>query len=292
MRKPAPLDTAAIERATRFDATIFLGTGKFRTEPFETLHAAREAAERFAREVNNGRKGMIYAITQDGRSVFVPADYQPTTGISEMTTLSGTEIAKLTAMIVGGGFKRANSKDSAEKRLRAVAAEKGVTDIDRVLGCQTFEQARSTLAHFINHRTPSVEIGASKAAERMTDAKAKIAKAKAAKPASAPKAPKPAAAAKAPAGKRAAALEAAQRGEIPEAPDFTANTHKPHRAKLATVIGLVEKGDIAGLKAFAINPISSSPKAIAKYRDLAVIALEARDAFDKADQKYAAQVAG
>lgn len=78
-----------------------------------------------------------------------------------------------------------------------------------------------------------------------------------------------------PAGKRAAILEAAQRGELPAAPDFSAATHKPHRKKLEAVVAMVKAGDIEGLKAFEIKPVSSSPRAIARYRDLAVIALEA-----------------
>jgi hypothetical protein len=36
--------------------------------------------------------------------------------------------------------------------------------------------------------------------------------------------------------------------------------------------------DLAGLKAITINPVSSSPKAIARYRDLCVIALESKAA--------------
>lgn len=78
-----------------------------------------------------------------------------------------------------------------------------------------------------------------------------------------------------PGGKRAEALEAAQRGELPAAPDFSAATHKPHRKKLEAVVAMVKAGDIEGLKAFEIKPVSSSPRAIARYRDLAVIALEA-----------------
>lgn len=85
-------------------------------------------------------------------------------------------------------------------------------------------------------------------------------------------------AAKAAPGKRAAILEAAQRGELPAAPDFTAETHKRFRAKLAEVVAAAEAGDLAALRAFEIKPVSSSPKAIIKYRDLAVIALEARAA--------------
>jgi hypothetical protein len=42
-------------------------------------------------------------------------------------------------------------------------------------------------------------------------------------------------------------------------------------------VALAERGDIDVLRAVAINPVSSSPKAMARYRDLAVIAIEARE---------------
>jgi len=77
-------------------------------------------------------------------------------------------------------------------------------------------------------------------------------------------------------GKRAAIEEAARTGELPAPPDFSAPTHARFRNKLAKLVELVEAGDIAGLKAMTINPVSSSPKAMARYRDLCVIALEAR----------------
>lgn len=99
-------------------------------------------------------------------------------------------------------------------------------------------------------------------------------------------------AAPAPAGKRAAAEVAAQAGVTPSAPDFSANTHKPFRKKLEALIALADAGDIEGLRAFPINPVSSSPKAMDKYRRLAIIALEARADFDKADSKLHAQLAG
>ncbi|MCA3641381.1 MAG: hypothetical protein IOC54_11395 [Methylobacterium sp.] len=41
-------------------------------------------------------------------------------------------------------------------------------------------------------------------------------------------------------------------------------------------MALAEAGDIEGLKAIEINPVSTSPKAIARYRDLAIMAIEAR----------------
>jgi hypothetical protein len=63
---------------------------------------------------------------------------------------------------------------------------------------------------------------------------------------------------------------------LPQAPDFSKPTHARFRTKLAQVVGLAEAGDIAALQAFEINPVSSSPKAIARYRDLCVIAITAR----------------
>ncbi|MDT8858519.1 hypothetical protein RNZ50_26545 [Paracoccaceae bacterium Fryx2] len=77
-------------------------------------------------------------------------------------------------------------------------------------------------------------------------------------------------------GKRQAILDQAQTGALPPAPDFSKPTHARFRAKLAQIMALAEAGDIAGLQAFEINPVSSSPKAMARYRDLCVIAITAR----------------
>ena len=77
-------------------------------------------------------------------------------------------------------------------------------------------------------------------------------------------------------GKRQASLDQAQTGSLPTAPDFSKPTHARFRAKLAQIVALAEEGDVAGLQAFEINPVSSSPKAMARYRDLCVIAITAR----------------
>lgn len=79
-------------------------------------------------------------------------------------------------------------------------------------------------------------------------------------------------------GKRAAILAAARQGMIPDMPDFSANTHARFRGKLDEVVSLVKARDLKGLRKFHINPVSSSPKAIAKYRDLSILALEALEA--------------
>jgi hypothetical protein len=81
-----------------------------------------------------------------------------------------------------------------------------------------------------------------------------------------------------PQGKRAAVLAAAQAGKLPPPPDFSAPTHARYRDAAKDLVALAKAGDIKGLKAVVIKPYSSSPKAMAKYRDLAVIALEARRA--------------
>jgi hypothetical protein len=77
-------------------------------------------------------------------------------------------------------------------------------------------------------------------------------------------------------GKRQAILDQAQTGTLPPVPDFSKPTHARFRVKLAQIVALAEAGDIAGLQAVEINPVSSSPKAMARYRDLCVISITAR----------------
>lgn len=79
--------------------------------------------------------------------------------------------------------------------------------------------------------------------------------------------------------KRRAVIEAAERGDIPEPPDFSAATHKPYRKRLDVLVELVNAGDIRGLEDVdMLPPRSSSPKALLRYRDMALIALRARAA--------------
>jgi hypothetical protein len=78
--------------------------------------------------------------------------------------------------------------------------------------------------------------------------------------------------------RRDADIEAkARQGELPPPPDFSAPTHARFRVRLAALVELAGKADATGLRAIAINPVSSSPKALARYRDLAVLAIEARE---------------
>jgi hypothetical protein len=80
-------------------------------------------------------------------------------------------------------------------------------------------------------------------------------------------------------GKRAAMLASAQAGKLPAPPDFTAETHKRFRAKLAEVVALVEAGEAEALAAWNwLGFMGSSMRAVMRYRDLALAALEARAA--------------
>lgn len=82
-------------------------------------------------------------------------------------------------------------------------------------------------------------------------------------------------------GKRAQAIADAQAGKLPAAPDFSAETHTRFRPKLAELVALVKAKNIKALKAYEIKAISTSPKAMDRYRNLAVIALEAQAAKQK-----------
>jgi hypothetical protein len=75
-------------------------------------------------------------------------------------------------------------------------------------------------------------------------------------------------------GKRAATEAAAREGKMPAPPDFSAATHAPYRKRLAEVVALAKAGDMKALADYPINPYSTSPKAIARYRDLCVLAFK------------------
>lgn len=72
------------------------------------------------------------------------------------------------------------------------------------------------------------------------------------------------------------ARERAEKGTIPACPDFSANTHKSYRPALAEVYALVKAGDLAGLQAYRVKGSSTSPNAIKKFREIALIALKAK----------------
>lgn len=191
------------------------------------------------------------------------------------TNLTTAQINIIAAELTGTEAKGTATKDRAIAKLRAaISGIVGEANAEKataaILACENAEHASKAVRSILEEVMPKpARRSSAKAALRLVEGAAPVEKPKRErKDAAEPKAT----------GKRAAILAAAQDGILPAAPDFTANTHKPFRKKLEAVVALVEAGDIAALRAFAIKPISSSPKAIAKYRDLAVIALEARAA--------------
>lgn len=204
-------------------------------------------------------------------------------GANPMTTnFSAIQVAQLSAILTGGGAKRSNSKEAAVARFLKLAAEAGVTEDDakEVLACSHFAVAENAVGLFV-HRIEQAKAPAPgkprarKAAVALAEANAPAPVAKPARAAKVAAAPKPE-------GKRAAILAAAQAGVLPAAPDFSADTHKAWRKRLAEVVALADARDIDGLKANTVEPKSSSRKAICAYRDLAITALEAQAAQAKA----------
>lgn len=79
-------------------------------------------------------------------------------------------------------------------------------------------------------------------------------------------------------GKRAQIEADAAAGKLPTPPDFSAETHARFRKRLSEIVAFVKAGDIKALKADTTEPKSSSRVALCRYRDLAIIALEAQRA--------------
>lgn len=140
------------------------------------------------------------------------------------------------------------------------------------------EPGPQMLADVLN--APIRKARAAKAAKKIAKAKPAKKTAKAPKAARKPRAIDEAIAArpKATSAKAQRAADAAA-GILPTPPDFSKPTHKPYRKRLEALVALVEAGDLAGLEAVQmIPPRSSSPKALHRYRDAAMIALKARAA--------------
>lgn len=76
--------------------------------------------------------------------------------------------------------------------------------------------------------------------------------------------------------KRAARQAAAEAGKLPRPPSFRAKTHARWRPMLAEVVALAKAGGIDALRSYKIPDYSTSPRAIRRYRDLALVALSAR----------------
>jgi hypothetical protein len=189
------------------------------------------------------------------------------------TNLSAVQINRLAQRLSEAPLGRsANVAAAAERFERLLAAkigaERAPKAIKAILTAPGFETAEGRLVAEVDACEPEAP---AQPAPRTATAEpiAEPAPLAETEPALAPSAPR---------RRRDAEIESkARQGELPPPPDFSAPTHARFRAKLAALVELARKADATGLRAVPINPVSSSPKALARYRDLAVLAIEARD---------------
>ena len=191
-----------------------------------------------------------------------------------MTNLSASDLTKLTVLIDGQPRGRlAKMAKTVERLTKTFAGALGDPDaatkvLDRAMLCETYGGAEAILRRALGHPDPAPE--AASGTPDQAPAKAKATKEKAPRPER-----KPQAAPRARSRLQDLRAEAIA-GNLPAPPDFSAPTHARFRGKLEGLIALAGQGDIVGLREVTINPVSSSPKALARYRDLCVTALEAR----------------
>jgi hypothetical protein len=193
------------------------------------------------------------------------------------TNFSATQINRLAQRLSEAPLGRSASVAAAAERFERLLAAKIGGDrapkaIKAILTAPGFETAEGRLV-------AEIEADEMEAAPTKAEPIAEPAPEPVANPApEAEAASEPAAAPNATRRRRDADIEAkARQGELPQPPDFSAPTHARFRTKLAALVELAGKADATGLRAIPINPVSSSPKALARYRDLAVLAIEARE---------------
>lgn len=285
-KKPHPADVRDAEivaNAVKFEVSVFLGTGKFDVVSAKTLDEAKAKAAALEAH-HKGRKAMIYGVdAQDRRAMYVDAagkngipDFldrkingitpaqgpakKPATIIKESTTMK-TENTESTTLKAAG-------KKIAKEAAALKAAKPAKAEAAKLKALNQPEMARE------------IEKAAAKSIAKTAKAKAT----RAAKPAKA-KSTKPAVNGKEllmgskSLGKRAQVIADAQAGKLPSPPDFSADTHTRFRPKLAEVVEMVKARDLKALKAWKFEGfMSTSPKAIQRYRDLAIVALQAKAA--------------
>jgi hypothetical protein len=230
-------DLALIPQATQFIVSLFLGTGQFAKQQYRELHNARATGEHMAKTYNNGRKAAVYALLPDGRQIFVPESYQPEPAEAAPAAIATEPQPQQTEEPMSATTKTFGKRFNAQRAAKAALGKDAQEGVDFA--------TTNTVGKWTWRRIDP----------------------KPAQTAANGKAPK--------VGKRAQIEADAKAGKLPTTPDFSAKTHERFRGKLAEVVKLAKAGDVKALKAFKVNPISSSPKAIDRYRNLAVMALEA-----------------
>lgn len=296
-------DQEQIARAVEFTTSRFLGRGVFDTRRFRDLALARTDAA-------GDRRAMVFAVTPEGWTVHIANGDAIPTSETTMTTTK-TYATKQDAIRSARAALKAKHRDAISGvhfRLNEAGGEWAWHELDVSTGQMAIgeliedgAQAATDLPPVTQvpakasgktkpAKTPAPKLAADTRspkqrkldaaaqakgfpnAARMNDA---MKAAKTAERAARPKAEKPA-------SKRAEIQAAAERGEMPTAPDFSADTHKRFRKTLDALVAAAGAGDIKTLKADKTEPKSSSRVTLCRYRDLAIVALEAQKKLAKA----------
>lgn len=275
-RKPLAVDRrdiAIIREADHFTAALFLGVGKYARDEAKTLPEIKAAAAQLEAS-HPGRRAMIYAINKAGRSALVTSDLE-----SIMEDVIGKSYTSKFAA------KRAYDRAGLMPD-EALIEKEGSGFIIRAVGKQAPSAPKPPADERVAHLASR-----SKEAGKILGAVMAL---KSPPPAPAKAAPKARAQAKANAAtptqkaaadgytdwrtdpRFAADWKKAQAGKLVAAPDFSKPTHAGYRGKLAQLEAMAKAGDLKGLRDFPIEPVSTTRRALERYRQCAVEALRAK----------------
>lgn len=124
-------DLALIPACKKFTATI-LKNNKQQTTEHASLDAARIEAARLNATANNGRKALVYAITDEGRAILVPASYG-----KEAATAKAKPEGKSAAAKPAKPTKEAKAKPAK----KAKAKPEGKSKVEIVIAMLTGKKA-------------------------------------------------------------------------------------------------------------------------------------------------------
>lgn len=250
----------AVANADYFTANLFKGTGQYDRHDLVSLDFARQAGALLEDIHRNGRKAMIYAVLKSGKSVFVPASFNP--GEASMIALN------------------ANHPATQRQQQKPVTATPAL-DVPADLSIPAFLVRKAP-----KDMTPEERRAADADRKRRERAAAKLAAVAAEKAKPEPKAEKPKAAPPA-VGKPLkpseyhrydwpAAEAKAAKGIVPAAPDFSANTHRYKRPIMDAVAKAARARDLDTLSRIRVQGNSTSPRAIKRYQALCIAALRVK----------------
>lgn len=309
--KVHPADMQAIEAiasAKSFSVTIFKGATHHHIIEFAD---AIEAGRLMENIDGSGRKSMVYAITQEGASIMIPRTLYHLTdhALMEKALMTTPQANGAAASAQTGRRSAAMSAIAALKSTTTPAPDAGKTstavdltetkpgipafcDADKNKDARDAARAKPVTPTAIPQAdTKKVDAQSTESPVTRASLKAQISAASSSKASAAaarklgkrreraasPDAIKPIVPLRGPAlAEFLAAWAKAEKGHLPSAPDFTAETHKPYRDELKALIALAKAGDLEKLKADRTQPTWNSRTQIVRYRVLSIRAIEAQ----------------